>query len=121
MPLAATWIDLEIIIPARSKADGALGRPRGMGWRGRQEGGSGWGTHVNPWLTHVNVWQKPLQYCKVISFQLIKITEKKIKKKKAEKADFICCHLHMKSKNTDQLGNCLAVCWFGLPLLLSRA
>ena len=30
-----------------------------MGWRGRQEGGSGWGTHVNPWLIHVNVWQKP--------------------------------------------------------------
>ena len=24
----------------------------------------------HPWLTHVNVWQKPLQYCKVISFQL---------------------------------------------------
>ena len=24
---------------------GALGRPRGMGWGGRQEGGSGWGTH----------------------------------------------------------------------------
>ena len=54
---------------------GALGRPRGMGWGGRWEGGSGWGTHVNPWLTHVNVWQKPLQYCKVISLQLIeKIT-----------------------------------------------
>ena len=52
---------------------GALGRLRGMGWRGRQEGGSGWGTHVNPWLVHVNVWQKPLQYCKVISLQLIKI------------------------------------------------
>ncbi|KAB0377569.1 hypothetical protein FD755_012013 [Muntiacus reevesi] len=33
---------------------GALGRPRGIGWRGRWEGGSGWGTHVNPWLTHVN-------------------------------------------------------------------
>ena len=44
-----------------------------MGWGGRWEGGSGWGTHVNPWLIHVNVWQKPLQYCKVISFQLIKI------------------------------------------------
>ena len=28
---------------------------------------------------HVNVWQKPLQYCKVISFQLIKINEKKLK------------------------------------------
>ena len=57
---------------------GALGRPRGMGWGGRRKGVSGWGTHVNPWLIHVNVWQKPLQYCKVISLQLIK----KIKKKK---------------------------------------
>ena len=56
---------------------GALGRPRGIGWRGRWEGGSGWGIHVTPWLIHVNVWQKPLQYCKVISLQLIKINEKK--------------------------------------------
>ena len=55
---------------------GALGRPRGIGWRGRWEGGSAWGIHVNPWLIHVNVWQKPLQYCKVISLQLIKINEK---------------------------------------------
>ena len=54
-----------------------LGRPRGIGWRGRGEGGSGWGIHVNPWLIHVNVWQKPLQYCKVISLQLIKISGKK--------------------------------------------
>ena len=61
---------------------GALGRPRGMGWGRRREGGSGWGTHVNPWLIHVNVWQKPLQYCKVISPQLIKITEKKNKRRK---------------------------------------
>ena len=60
---------------------GALGRPRGMGWGGRREGGSGWGTHVNPRLIHVNVWQKPLQYCncKVISLKLIKINEKKKK------------------------------------------
>ena len=57
---------------------GALGRPRGMGWEGRREGGSGWGTHVNPWLIHVSVWQKPLQYYKVISLQLIKRKEKKI-------------------------------------------
>ena len=56
---------------------GALGRPRGMGWGGRWEEGSEWGTHVNPWLIHVNVWQKTLQYCKVISFQLIKTNEKK--------------------------------------------
>ena len=55
---------------------GALGRPRGMKCRGRREGGSGWGTQVNPWLIHVNVWQKPLQYCKVINLQLIKINEK---------------------------------------------
>ena len=41
------------------------------------EGGSRWGTHVNPWLIHVDVWQKPLQYCKIISLQLIKINEKK--------------------------------------------
>ena len=28
---------------------------------GRWEGGSGWGTHVNPWLFHFNVWQNPPQ------------------------------------------------------------
>ena len=51
---------------------GALGRPIGSGWRGRWEGGSGWGIHVNPWLILDNVWQKPLHYVKVISLQLIK-------------------------------------------------
>ena len=55
-----------------------------MGWRGRREGGSGWGAHVNPWLIHVNVWQKPLQYCKVISLQLIKINGKKERKKRTK-------------------------------------
>ena len=25
-----------------------MGKPSGSGWRGRWEGGSGWGTHVNP-------------------------------------------------------------------------
>ena len=60
---------------------GALERPRRMRWRGRWEGGSGWVTHVNPWLIHVNVWQKPLQYCKVISLQLIKINGEKKEKK----------------------------------------
>ena len=39
--------------------------------------GIGMGIHVTPWLIHVNVWQKPLQYCKVISLQLIKINGKK--------------------------------------------
>ena len=54
--------------------------PERLGGGGRWEGASGWGTHVNPWLIHTNVWQKPLQYCKVISFQLIKINGKKKKK-----------------------------------------
>ena len=56
------------------------GMTQRMGWGGRWEGGSGWGTHVNPRLNHINVWQKPLQYCKVISLQLIKIKGKKLKK-----------------------------------------
>ena len=51
---------------------GGLGWPRGMGWGGRWEGGTGWGEQVSPWLIHVNVWQKPLQYCKVISLQIKK-------------------------------------------------
>ena len=51
--------------------------PEGWDGEGGGRGGSGWGTHVNPWLIHVNVWQKPLQYCKVNSLQLIKINEKK--------------------------------------------
>ena len=55
------------------------GTTRGMGWGGRWEGGSGWGTHVRPWLIHVNMWQKPLQYCKVMSI-LLKLN-KLIKKK----------------------------------------
>ena len=57
---------------------------------------SGWGTHVNPWLIHVNVWQKPLQYCKVISLQLIKINGKKKEKKKNQ----------MKEKKERTKGEC---------------
>ena len=66
---------------------GALGWPRGMGWGERWQGGSGWGTHVNPWLILVNILQKPLQYCKVISLQLIKIIRGK---KRKNISDF--CH-----------------------------
>ena len=42
-------------------------------WVQREVGGvSGWGTHVYPRLIHVNVGQESLQYCEVISLQLIK-------------------------------------------------
>ena len=67
--------------------------PRGIRWRGRWEGGSGWGIHVNPRLIHVSVWQKPLQYCKVISLQLIKLNGKKKEKKRIRFAltgNFMC-------------------------------
>ena len=45
------------------------------GWDGERGGrrDSGCGTHAHPWLIHVNVWQKPLQYYKEISLQLILI------------------------------------------------
>ena len=41
------------------------------GWRGRWEGGSGWGRHVNPRPFHFNVGQNSLQIKK----------KKKVKKK----------------------------------------
>ena len=79
---------------------GALGRPRGMGWGGRWEGCSRWGTHINQWLIHVNIWQKPLQNCKVISLQLIKINGKKI----------IGCSLCKKIRQTVHIQLCTSLC-----------
>ena len=66
-------------------------------WGVRREGGSGWGTHVDPRLIHVKVWQKPLQYCKVISLQLIKINGKKKRKHQffsAQPSLWINSHIH---------------------------
>ena len=45
--------------------------PGMMRWGERQEGGSGWGTHVHPWQIHADVWQN--QYNIVISLQLKQI------------------------------------------------
>ena len=84
---------------------GALGRPRGIRWRGRWEGGSGYRIHVNPWLIHVNVWHKPLQYCKVISLQLIKINEKTNKTKQKDDAIKVLhsvCQLTWKTQQWSQ-------------------
>ena len=72
---------------------GALGRPKGIGWRRKWEGESGWGIHVTPWLIHVNVWQNPLQYSKVISLQLIKINEKKIWAINSVEYDYLTAHV----------------------------
>jgi len=43
---------------------GALGRPRGMVWGGREEG-SGWGTHVYLWQIHVDIWQNQYNIVKL--------------------------------------------------------
>ena len=59
---------------------GALGRPRGIGWRGKLEGGSGWGTHVNPWLFHSNVWQNSLQIKKIKKKIQTEVQKKKKRK-----------------------------------------
>ena len=78
---------IETCILSRVKqitSPGWMHETRSPGWGGRQEGGLGCGIHVNPWLIHVTVWQKPLQYCKVISLQLIKINGKKKKKNSKE-------------------------------------
>ena len=55
---------------AQETQTGTLYQPRVVGWGGRWEGGSGWGTHVHLWLIHVDIWGKTPQYCKVISLQL---------------------------------------------------
>ena len=52
------------------------GMGREVGW------GIGMGNTCKSMADHVNVWQKLLQYCKVISLQLIKINGKKQLKNK---------------------------------------
>ena len=74
--------DRQSRLDAWDKCSGLVHWDDPEGWDG--EGGGtevqdGEQTHVNPWLIHVNVWQKPLQYCKVISLQLIKIIGEKKK------------------------------------------
>ena len=55
---------LQMVIAAMKLKDaywmlgaGALGRPRGMEWGRRREGGSGWETHVYLWRIHFDIWQ----------------------------------------------------------------
>ena len=72
---------------------GAQGWCTGMTQRdGGREVGGGFrmGNTVNPWLIHVSVWQKPLQYCKVISLQLIKIIGKNKNKTDNHQRPIVC-------------------------------
>ena len=63
---------------SRAPRAGALGQPRGRGWGGRWEGGSGCGgTHVYWWPIHVDVWKKPPQYCNYPPAQISLIKKKK--------------------------------------------
>ena len=95
---------------------GALGKPMGSGWRGRWEGGSGRGTHVNPWLFHSNIWQNSLQ---------IK------KKKKLRNRNFAAYHGAMVRNPPANVGEARDVClvpgsgrppwgkWLPTPVFLS--
>ena len=61
---------------------GALGGPGGIGWGGRWEGGSVWGTCVYPWLIRVNVWQNHHNIVISLQFKIYKVKYKIQKRKK---------------------------------------
>ena len=68
------------------------GRVRGITFKGirikmAQDSSSKHFVHVNLRLIHINVWRKLLQYCKVISLQLIKIIGGKKSQKKKKDSD----------------------------------
>ena len=44
-----------------------------LGWGGRREEGSGWGTHVYMWQTHFDIWQN--------QYNIVKSNKIKLKKK----------------------------------------
>ena len=67
---------------------GALGRPRGMGWGGRREEGSGWGTHVYLWQIHFDIWQNQYNSVK------LKKKKKKTPLLASNVSQFYNCYLH---------------------------
>ena len=69
---------------------GALGRPRGMVWRGRREEGSGWGTRVYLWQIHFDIWQN--------QYNIVKLNKIKLKKKEIEELWF---HREKGTENCD--------------------
>ena len=83
---------------------GALGRPGGSGWRGRWEGGSGWGRHVNSRTFHFNVWQNSLQ----IKKKKKKKTNQKKKKKKKDLLPLPSGSQHASSPREMDVGGIMA-------------
>ena len=77
---------------SRALKAGALGQPRGMGWRRRWERFQDGGTHVHPWLIHVDLLQKAPQYCKVISLKLNKLRKRKKKKERERETTKVGCY-----------------------------
>ena len=76
--------------------------------------GSWWRTYVHPWLIHVNVWQKPPQYCKVISLQLIW----KVKVKSLSHVRLFVTTWTVAYQATPSMGFSRQEYWSGLPFLL---
>ena len=75
-------------LDAWDKRSGLVHWEDSEGWEGEGGGrGDRDGEHVNPWLILVNVWQKPLQYCKVISLQLINKNKNKTKQNQKQIID----------------------------------
>ena len=78
---------------------GALVQPRGIGWGGKQEGGSGWWDTCTPVAHSCHCMANVPQYRKVISLQfniLIKKKKKKLKKKNQLRSWHLLPSLHGK-------------------------
>ena len=73
-----------------------------------------WRTHVHPWLIHVNVRQKPPQYCKVISLQLIW----KVEVKSLSHVRLFVTTWTVAYQATPSMGFSSQEYWSGLPFLL---
>ena len=105
----AVWSPAQVGCMRQALGSGALRRPRGIGWRGRWEGGWGWGTHVNSWLFHFNVWKNPLKYKK--------LKKKRIIKQNKQKKILLCfCFNYSKFSLKYFISYCLMCWWFKIKI-----
>ena len=99
---------------------GALGKPRGSGWRGRWEGGSGWETHVNPWLFHFNVWQNSLQIKKKSEKKILGFPDSSVDKESACNAGDPCSITGSGRSSGEEIGYPLQYSWASLVAQLVK-